>query len=297
MNQIEQKFDYTQLDSSIAFFLKQKENNMREIVGKAYTELGRELKEANEKLANNRNGVFQSWIESLGFRKDKAYDLIRRYEFIIGISDDKKQLLEDLPVSLTYEISRPSSDSTPAKIQAKEAVMNGDIRTLKEYKSLVARLEEQERKTKEFEERASKAESEKHHYQKLWQQEKSKPPQVVVKTEKVLPDDYEENKKIVADLQRLNGENVQLARRNQELIQQLADNKSSASSLRKLKEYCVESIRTISASNNALLFELNVLRGNPDAHKIADEYGQKLSEELERFFKELKEVIDLRQIS
>lgn len=34
---------------------------MREIVGKTYTELGRELKEAQDTLSSNRNGVFEKW--------------------------------------------------------------------------------------------------------------------------------------------------------------------------------------------------------------------------------------------
>lgn len=52
-------FDYNQLDINTAEFLQQKENNMREIVGKAYTELGRELKEAQERLAKHGYGCFQ----------------------------------------------------------------------------------------------------------------------------------------------------------------------------------------------------------------------------------------------
>ncbi|MBE0185475.1 hypothetical protein E6W43_03290 [Bacillus sp. seq1] len=36
--------------------------------------------------------------------------LIRRYEMIFGNSE-KQNLLEDLPVSLTYEIAKPSSES------------------------------------------------------------------------------------------------------------------------------------------------------------------------------------------
>jgi len=145
------QFKYEMLDTSTADFLRKKESNMREIVGKAYTELGRELKEAQDRLANNRNGVFQAWVESVGFRKDKAYDLIRRYELIIGISDNKKGLLEDLPVSLTYEIARPSAESTEPKRQAKQAVLNGDIKTLKEYREMEQRLKDEKERRKRAE--------------------------------------------------------------------------------------------------------------------------------------------------
>lgn len=136
------EFKYEALDSSTAEFLRKKESNMREIVGRAYTELGRELKEAKEVLSNNRNGIFQKWVESIGFKKDKAYDLIRRYELIVGISDDKREFVEDIPVSLAYEIAKPSAESTEPKRKAKEAVLGGDVKTLKEYRELVTKLKE-----------------------------------------------------------------------------------------------------------------------------------------------------------
>src|SRR5699024_8045755 len=64
----------------------------------------------------------------------------------------KQELLEDMPVSLTYEIAKPSSESTPAKTQAKTEVLAGDIATLKEYRERIKELEKQaeaERKERE----------------------------------------------------------------------------------------------------------------------------------------------------
>lgn len=85
-----------------------------EIVGKAYTELGRELKEAQEKLAGNNhyNGMFEKWLKSIGVKKATAYKLIQRFNLLLVHNVDEQELLEDLPVSLTYEIAKPSSEST-----------------------------------------------------------------------------------------------------------------------------------------------------------------------------------------
>ncbi|MCG3227905.1 hypothetical protein HXV89_00265 [Bacillus subtilis] len=141
------EFKYDLVDQSTADFLKQKEFNMREIVGKAYTELGRELKEAQDMLAKNGYGCFRSWIESLGMKKDAVNRLINRYDLIVANCDDQ-ELIEDLPVSLTYEIAKPSSESTESKKQAKEAVLNGEIKTLKEYKELEAKLRKAEEDNK-----------------------------------------------------------------------------------------------------------------------------------------------------
>lgn len=135
-------FDYNQLDISTAEFLQKKETNMREIVGKAYTELGRELYEAQQKLTrqgSKYDGVFEKWYTSIGFKRQKVYDLISRFNLIQN-SEEVSEQLEDLPVSLIYEIAKPSAESTESKRQAKQAVLNGDVKTLKEYKELEKEL-------------------------------------------------------------------------------------------------------------------------------------------------------------
>lgn len=51
----------------------------REIVGKAYTDLGRELSEARDRLAGNNqyDGVFEKWLESIGMNRMQASRLIQ----------------------------------------------------------------------------------------------------------------------------------------------------------------------------------------------------------------------------
>ncbi|CAM3997975.1 hypothetical protein BASU183_11895 [Bacillus subtilis] len=113
------EFKYDLVDQSTAEFLRQKEFNMREIVGKAYTELGRELKEAQEKLAGNNqyNGLFERWCNSIGLKKDLVYRLINRFKLIANCEDQK--IIEDLPVSLTYEIAGCSRISRRQKLSAR----------------------------------------------------------------------------------------------------------------------------------------------------------------------------------
>ncbi|GIP55273.1 hypothetical protein [Paenibacillus vini] len=140
-------FDYSQLNAPISEFLQKKERNMREIVGKAYTDLGRELKEAQNVLAshNKYSGVFEKWYTALGFRRDAVYRMIHRFDVIANCEDmGQQELLEDLPVSLTYEIAAPSAESTEPKRRAKKAVLSGEVKTLKDYRELVKRLEQAE---------------------------------------------------------------------------------------------------------------------------------------------------------
>src|SRR5690625_2166347 len=147
------QFKYEQLDESTADFLRTKETNMREIVGKAYTELGRELTEARDRLAgsNQYDGVFEKWYaDVLGMNRKMVNRLIQRYNLVVT-NCHKQNLLEDLPVSLTYEIAKPSAESTPEKAQAKSEVMSGEIESLKEYRE---RIKELERKAEQAEQEA-----------------------------------------------------------------------------------------------------------------------------------------------
>ncbi|WP_339075694.1 hypothetical protein [Bacillus velezensis] len=186
-NELSTEFKYDLVDQSTAEFLKQKEFNMREIVGKAYTELGRELKEAQDVLAKNGYGYFQAWVESIGLNKMQANRLIQRYSLVTNCYDQK--LLEDLPVSLTYEIAKPSSESTESKKQAKEAVLKGEVKTLKEYKELEAKLR--------------KAEEDKCLLKTKLKQEKEKQPEVVHKKIQIDNTDYESIEKLKKQVKQL----------------------------------------------------------------------------------------------
>ncbi|MEC0405749.1 hypothetical protein P8819_15070 [Bacillus velezensis] len=186
-NELSTEFKYDLVDQSTADFLKQKEFNMREIVGKAYTELGRELKEAQDVLAKNGYGYFQAWVESIGLNKMQANRLIQRYSLVTNCYDQK--LLEDLPVSLTYEIAKPSSESTESKKQAKEAVLKGEVKTLKEYKELEAKLR--------------KAEEDKCLLKTKLKQEKEKQPEVVHKKIQIDNTDYESIEKLKKQVKQL----------------------------------------------------------------------------------------------
>lgn len=187
-NELSTEFKYDLVDQSTAEFLKQKEFNMREIVGKAYTELGRELKEAQDMLAKNGYGCFRSWIESLGMKKDAVNRLINRYDLIVANCDDQ-ELIEDLPVSLTYEIAKPSSESTDSKKQAKEAVLNGEVKTLKEYKELEAKLR--------------KAEEDNSQLEIKLKQEQEKQPEIVHEQIEIDNTDYYSIEKLKKQVERL----------------------------------------------------------------------------------------------
>ncbi|WP_427108666.1 ParB N-terminal domain-containing protein [Lysinibacillus xylanilyticus] len=142
-------FQYEQLDATTADFLRKKELNMREIVGKAYTALGKELKEAQDTLSKNGYGCFEAWCEYVGMKPPQVRRLIHRYSTIRTLCSEQAEMLEDLPVTLAYEVTSPSAESTPAKAQAKEEVLDGKIDTLKAYRERIAELESQAKQATE----------------------------------------------------------------------------------------------------------------------------------------------------
>ncbi|WP_151073520.1 hypothetical protein [Borreliella turdi] len=123
-------FDYNKLDKDISDFLKKKQYEIFNIFNNTYTKIGKILKDTQDKLKGNNqyNGLFYQWFKSMGFKKDKVYALISRYNLLIENSD-KQLIIEKLPLSLSYEISKKSCPSI-----LKTEVLNGKINSLKEFK-------------------------------------------------------------------------------------------------------------------------------------------------------------------
>ncbi len=126
------EFDYNLVDNQMANYLQKKEVEIKNIFARAYTDIGKVLAEAQERLSGNNqyDGMFYKWFSSLGFKKDKVYSLISRYKLLIGNSD-KQDLIEKLPLSLSYEIAR---ETCPEELKKK--VLDGEIKTLKEFREV-----------------------------------------------------------------------------------------------------------------------------------------------------------------
>lgn len=133
------KFDYSVLDQDTSAFLKERANKIADISIKSIVAVGKELKAAQEKLANNKNGVFQKWVQSLGISDETAYNYIHNYEFVskqFGNIEAAKQFLM-LPKNLQYAASKPNA---PAELV--EGVLSGDITSHKQWKEKEAEFKE-----------------------------------------------------------------------------------------------------------------------------------------------------------
>lgn len=119
-------------------FLEDQTVKIHGVSTKMYNELGEIFSETQKKLSNNKNGVFEKWYLQLGFKKMPVYRLINRWNYIVT-KWDNKNLIENLPISLSYEVSNPNCPK-----ELSEKVLSGEITTLKEFKSEKHLLKDEE---------------------------------------------------------------------------------------------------------------------------------------------------------
>ncbi|MDD3157458.1 hypothetical protein [Anaeromusa sp.] len=145
-NLLDSGFNYASVSTETKTFLQRKEAVIEGAFHKARFDVGRELKDAQDHLAQNGYGCFQQWAESIGFKPDTTHRLIRYHELIIA-NGDKREFLEALPKRLVDEIARPSVNP-----EIKDAVFSGDITTHKQYQEAIKAQKEAQGERDELQE-------------------------------------------------------------------------------------------------------------------------------------------------
>lgn len=153
-------FQYETIDEPTADFLRRKESNIRYAVEHMIEVVGGELRDAQESLAgsNQHDGLFERWYTFMGFSKRTVYDYIAFHSVVRQAHEQNLGIdVNALPKKLVYAIGAKSAESTPAKAQAKEEVLDGSIDTLKAYRERIAELESQAKQATEKAEQAKSA--------------------------------------------------------------------------------------------------------------------------------------------
>lgn len=152
MNEVVAKFNYAEVAPDVADKLHKHEMTIKGIQSKAIFEIGAELQAAHDELANFRNGTFYRWCESIGINSASAQRMMQYHEFICT-NCTNKELLESLPKSLMYEVTKKSA---PAELTQK--VLDGEITThmqwQEEKKAMQDRLAEAEEQAKQAKDEA-----------------------------------------------------------------------------------------------------------------------------------------------
>lgn len=146
-------FDYSTVDDETAGFLQEKASKITEIRLKSVLAIGKELKEAQDKLANNKNGTFGAWTSSIGISRQTAYNYINGYEFIVK-NFDNIEAAEDLSPSLLFAAAKKDAPQ-----ELTEQVVSGDLTSLKEYKAMEEKLKAAEERAMTYAGRADEAET------------------------------------------------------------------------------------------------------------------------------------------
>lgn len=165
-------FQYEQLDAQTAQELRSIESELEETLNQFAARLGGIIKKAQDVLAKNGYGCFSEWLSYVGIPRRTAYEYIDIHDLFVRTAHNRRGILESIPKKLLVQVSAKSSESTPAKAQAKAEVLDGKIDTLKKYKERIAELEAQtqqaESARRQAEQRAEIAEEKSDRYERLF---------------------------------------------------------------------------------------------------------------------------------
>ena len=187
-------FDYSLVDNETADFLKEREYTINGIAEDARIKIGKELKKAQDKLANHDKGVFYKWFESGGLNKHQVYYYINLVELSTNLDNVQKDNFLSAPKSLQKEVMKKD---TPDGL--KQKVLDGDITTHKEYKQLQQEKSELEQEKSQLESQLEQAQRSEEIARKQLEYEQDKEPEVVERY--MEPEDYQSIKNMNEHLQ------------------------------------------------------------------------------------------------
>ena len=182
-------FDYSLVDNEIADFLKEREYTINGIAEDARIKIGKELKKAQDKLANHDKGVFYKWFESGGLNKHQVYYYINLVELSTNLDNVQKDNFLSAPKSLQKEVMKKD---TPDGL--KQKVLDGDITTHKEYKQLQQEKSELEQEKSQLESQLEQAQRSEEIARKQLEDEQDKEPEVIERevVKEVVPDEVKQ---------------------------------------------------------------------------------------------------------
>ncbi|WP_210136403.1 hypothetical protein [Staphylococcus sp. GDK8D68P] len=219
-------FDYSLVDNDTAEFLKEREYTINGIAEDARIKIGRELKKAQDKLANHDKGVFYKWFESGGLNKHQVYYYINLVELSTNLDNVQKDNFLNAPKSLQKEIMKKN---VPEEL--KQKVLDGDITTNKEYKQLQQKKESLEQEKSQLQSQLEQAQRSESIARKQLEDAEDREPEVVEKY--MEPEDYQEikesnkqlknyldevsnhNKKLNSDIEKLKSERSETDEKSQ----------------------------------------------------------------------------------
>ncbi|PTF43222.1 hypothetical protein BUY29_03135 [Staphylococcus cohnii] len=191
MNELEkQEFDYSLVDNEIANKLKEYDEQLNRLYNNYTIEVGEILYNANKEFSNPKDGTFIKWVEYKGFKRQSAYNYMNVYKAFQNLEsiDDQKNFLSQ-PKTLQYEMSKPSTNK-----EVNQAVLNGEIKSSKEYKDLERQLKQRDEQNAELQSQVEQAQRSEEIARKQLEDEQDKEPEVIERevVKEVVPDEVQQ---------------------------------------------------------------------------------------------------------
>lgn len=294
-------FDYSQLDDETSVFLKQRVRNMESIADDTRYRMGKELFQAQERLADHYKGTFVKWFKSLGLDKDNVYFWINEFKFSRNLENTKQALnFGSASKSLKKDVMKKNAPN-----EAKQAVLNGDITTHKEYVALEKKLKQREQELADRDETIANQQAELEDIQlelnkRNSELSKRQPEQKVItktvtKEVPVKPDDYDEIKAKIAELKEQSAkdkENIEYYKRELKAAERINKNTNSYD---KLQEQELKRKKR-QAEINGYSTSLKINDWIPELQKLSqediDEMGEQAQKNLQKRLELLQHSID-----
>lgn len=186
MNELEQQeFDYSLVDNETAIKLEKFERQLDRIYNSYSVEVGEVLFKANEELSNYGNGTFIKWAESKGIKERSVYNYINAYKFLQQLQKpEEKEMFLSQSKRLQYAMSKPSANK-----KVNEAVLNGEVKSSKEYKELERKLKQRDEQNAQLQSQVEQAQRSEEIAKKQLEDAESREPEVIEKY--MEPEDYQ----------------------------------------------------------------------------------------------------------
>lgn len=177
------EFQYDSLPQKLSESIIEKENILNGIKHRYAKEVGKVFYEAQQEFSDyNNGGLFKKWYNSLGFKQRNVYNYIQIYNEVQQLHGDQLETFEELPKRLQLEVSKPSHIP-----ELKEKVLDGDIKTHKEYKELERQLKQRDEEKSQLESQLEQAQRSESIARKQLEEAEDREPEVKREIKEVIP--------------------------------------------------------------------------------------------------------------
>ena len=261
-------FDYSLVDNATAEFLKEREYTINGIAEDARIKIGRELKKAQDKLANHHEGVFVKWYESGGLDRNQVYYYINLNQFSTNLENAQKDNFLNAPKSLQKEVMKKNAPE-----DLKQKVLDGDITTNKEYQQLQKEKTELEQQKSQLESQLKQAQRSEEIARKQLEDAEDKEPEVIERY--MEPDDYQETKDALKQTQHF--KNL-IEQRNEKLEQQIKEMEQQRDEITEKSQKYDELNKAINHMNARLTDGQQKLKAQKEVHDYVKKANELIRE-------------------